>query len=639
MFRSRTILYVILTSVLFLGIGTDIGYALDEVSAVEIAKNFVEKYPIFGINHAVIEDVSQIPVSPVSSEAKVKEFSAVVSPPKLITSSPTVVQLYTWSKHQGLLLEWKLEITGNKVRKVEIKSLGFGIGDCILTFEGPLLPPGATIVDFIDADQQVSEKFFGPKVEVDDHWVEINLNDPSRTESVNITVSGFGANENVNITITIGSHDVARLQVRTDNSGRGTVLFTPNQNTYTGRCRIEARSPSGSAVLEITDQIWKHDKLPDLNPSNDERGGLTLEKVYERTITDRFGNQVTFKVHFTDQTLDATGQTYDLPREILNEVVRAYRTQVEDWGFNRHLGVEYDEDGIVNVYVHDGQWEFHGEGGPENTYAVDGPNRIIAYQANLEQILTSLGIYFGGVDHIIAHEHFHGIQYAYTQWKWGDQGDWYIEGTARFIETIMDAADTYNPNSLFYSFRYISPQHYMLNPDRQLTEFSYDYALFWGYLYAHDGGFSTIEQIFEEIRNTGIFSNPETDGPSAISRVLARVSGEHDSFEELIKDFHIAVYTKNLTWNGYNWGNHLLDVWTVDISFTGRPNSSSDSVNKWAADYYKINIENPQADNFYYKLEYPLLQLAKDFWSALILVNDTGSVSYTHLTLPTTERV
>jgi hypothetical protein len=438
------------------------------------------------------------------------------------------------------------------------------------------------------------------------------------TESVNITVSGFGANEIVNITITVGTREIARLQVHTDNNGRGTVLFTPNQNTYTGRCRIEATSPSGSAVLEITDQNPKND----LNPFDDERGGLTLEKVYERTITDRFGNRVTFKVHFTDQTLDSTGQTYDLPREILDEVVEAYRTQVEDWGFNRHLGAEYDDDGTVDIYINDGAWWFH-ELKP-GTYAVSGSDRIICYQANLEQVLQRNGVYFGGVDHIIAHEHFHGIQYAYTQWKWRDQGKWYIEGTARFIETIMDAADTYNRNSLFYSSRYISPQHYMQNPDRQLTEFSYDYALFWGYLYAHDGGFSTIEQIFEEIRNAG--DNPETDGPNAISRVLARAPGEHDSFEELIKDFHIAVYTKNLTWNGYNWGDHLKDVRSMSISFTGQSTSYSDSVNKWAADYYeiKVNKTNPNADNFYYKLEYPLLQLSKDFWSALILINSTG---------------
>ena len=511
MFRSCIILYVILTSVLFLGIGTNIGYALDEISAIKIAKNFVENYPTFGINHTIIDSASQIPVSSEAKANALVKFSTIVSSPKLInkTEDKKIVQLYTWSKHQGLLLEWKLEITGNKVKKVEIKSLGFGIGDCTLTFEGPLLPAGTTIVNFIDTDYQVTKKFlFGPKIEVDDHWVEINLDDPSKTESVNITVSGFGANENVNVTIYVDNREIARLQVRTDSSGKGTVLFTPSQNTYTGRCRIVATSPSGSAELNITDPIWKHQLPPDLNPSNDERGGLTLEKVYERTITDRFGNQVTFKVHFTDQTLDATGQTYDLPREILNEVVRAYRTQVEDWGFNRHLGAEYDDDGVVDIYIHDGVWEFHGEGGPEKpAYAVSGSDRIICYQANLEQVLQRDDVYFGGVDHIIAHEHFHGIQYAYTRWKWGSQGKWYIEGTARFIETIMDAADTYNPNSLFYSFRYISPQHYMLNPDRRLTEFSYDFALFWGYLYAHDGGFSTIEQIFEEIRNAG--NDPE----------------------------------------------------------------------------------------------------------------------------------
>ena len=224
------------------------------------------------------------------------------------------------------------------------------------------------------------------------------------------------------------------------------------------------------------------------------------------------------------------------------------------------------------------------------------------------------------MDHIIAHEHFHGIQYAYTHWKWGNQADWYIEGTARFIETIMDAADSYNPNSLFYfpmdlaQFYRNGVNYYMLHPDEQLISRSYDFALFWGYLYAHDGEFNTIEQIFEEIRNAG--NNPETDGPNVISRVLAKVPGEHDSFEELIKDFHIAVYTKNLTWNGYNWGDHLVDVRTTSTSFTGQPTSYSDSVNKWAADYIKIN---PQADTLYFEND-------QNFWMTSIRKAGTGSV-------------
>lgn len=35
------------------------------------------------------------------------------------------------------------------VNKVEIKSIDIGVGGSILTFEGPLLSPGDTIIDFI----------------------------------------------------------------------------------------------------------------------------------------------------------------------------------------------------------------------------------------------------------------------------------------------------------------------------------------------------------------------------------------------------------------------------------------------------------------------------------------------------------
>lgn len=149
---------------------------------------------------------------------------------------------------------WRLKVI--KLGNVEIKSLDFGVGDCTLTFEGPLLLPGTKIIDYLSSYENY-EKYqsSSPKIEVDDHWVEVNLDDPSKTESVNITVSGFGANEIVNITITtVDSNVIARLQVHTDSNGRGTVLFKPDQNTYTGRCLIEARSPSGLAVLNITDR-------------------------------------------------------------------------------------------------------------------------------------------------------------------------------------------------------------------------------------------------------------------------------------------------------------------------------------------------------------------------------------------------
>lgn len=117
--NNHTFLYTILTALLLLGIGTNTVYALDEASAVKIAKNFVENYLIFGINHTVIDGASQIPVSSEAKAKKLLKFSTVVSPPKLIskTEDKRVVQLYTWSKHQGQLLEWKLEIKGNKVRK------------------------------------------------------------------------------------------------------------------------------------------------------------------------------------------------------------------------------------------------------------------------------------------------------------------------------------------------------------------------------------------------------------------------------------------------------------------------------------------------------------------------------------------
>ena len=212
-----------------------------------------------------------------------------------------------------------------------------------------------------------------------------------------------------------------------------------------------------------------------------------------------------------------------------------------------------------------------------------------------------------------AHEFMHAIQGAYDP----REEIWWKEATAVWSE---DYVYSYVNDYLQYV------NEWLRYPDLPLTVVN-DW---------HEYGDVIFAKFLSEKKNTGIIKDiweemVNTDGITAIDNVLRKNKYRTD-FETVFKEFVIANYLNGLNNHDGNFANDQYedgdlydDVFTTDLTFTGQQHSESDSVNQWAADYYKINIENPQADNFYYKLEYPLLQLAKDFWSALILMNDTGS--------------
>jgi len=225
-----------------------------------------------------------------------------------------------------------------------------------------------------------------------------------------------------------------------------------------------------------------------------------------------------------------------------------------------------------------------------------------------------------------AHEFFHAIQFYY------DCGEelWWMEATAVWMEDeVYDAVNDYLQyinESNGYPIgdpRYVPA--WVDNPDVSLTTTNgwheYGNCIFAKFL-SEKKGTEIIKDIWEEMAST--------DGITAIDNVLK--DKYSTDFKTVFSEFIVTNILNNLHNHDNNFANDQYeegdlydDVFTTDLTFTGQQHSESDSVNQWAADYYKINVENPQADNFYYKLEYPLLQLAKDFWSALILVNDTGS--------------
>lgn len=256
------------------------------------------------------------------------------------------------------------------------------------------------------------------------------------------------------------------------------------------------------------------------------------------------------------------------------------------------------------MYINDGLWAFHFDRGTNSwpdDFCVDpqGKNRRINIETDIRAVLNGIGAAFGGTDHIIAHEHFHNIEFAYNDGyiQWRSSGNWYAEGMARFIETVMDTDDSYVIDplpSLFYWDAHRDaplPLGLVRHPDRPLAEFDYDYAFLWGYVYTHNNGFDALEGILREIGTAG--DDIDTDGPNAVSTALANVGGLHDSMEEVYAGFLPALYTKDFDWAGRDWGALLNDVREIRTEvFTGInliiDNDTETSVNTWGMDYIRL---------------------------------------------------
>lgn len=279
-------------------------------------------------------------------------------------------------------------------------------------------------------------------------------------------------------------------------------------------------------------------------------------------------------------------------QDVLNGSVFSYNTQIRNWGF-----VSPDTDGILRVFINNGVdgISAYYDGNPylqAGTYAPSGNEVRTAVQSNLEQALT--GIRYadraGLMRVVTGHEHFHNLQYGINQWHggWG----WMTEGQARFQESVLDPNTTFINTSLFYAGYPNGANGYMSYPNRPLSYFAYDYALFWGYLYQNDGGISAIKQALNESNRFGV--NDNTDGANTVSAALA--SRAHANFGNALDSFSGAVFSRNFSWgdsNGTNikdWGAYLNHVSRRTLSFDGVNSTVNGSIYPWAIEYVKLPV-------------------------------------------------
>ncbi len=401
----------------------------------------------------------------------------------------------------------------------------------------------------------------------------------------------------------------------------------------------------------------------------------TAEKTREKTSEYRFRDGATLKVHFTDQILEESREDIHFVKEVLDAAVFAYQMITQFQGFSSpgfsfvspNRSYAYDPDQTIDIYLghpdDDNTYNSHGFGNisfkdapcfdtikvAENQYqaVILLPSNYREFISNWEKINPSpLGARHVGADlrGTLIHEMLHVILFYYNKNLNKDPGspsdsgktqelsrskqiDWYVEGLARYFETLAGARHDFFsqgfkqtlPDKIRFSRG--GSNYFMRYPDQAFTELRYENALFWRFM-DYRYGMPAIEKLSRNLRGSR-----QTD----FRRALEEVTGS--SFNELLKRFAAAILFKDfglkddtvylkdiartrlvyregqlLLRDGFGQekplGSHCRTDWIGEwdsqragfgeLSVAGDNTEKSD-VSGWATDFYQIDIAGDPA--------------------------------------------
>ena len=451
----------------------------------------------------------------------------------------------------------------------------------------------------------------------EDEYVEINLSSADKSQSITISIDRklaqkfqFLPGQELIIQAYVCSSDGQRHFIKDiygndqwkiilDEDSRGSFTFLPAETNYTGRLTVSANQ---KVIYD-----------PGLLDSNDL---TTLEFVEEYQLEDGAG----IKVHYTSQILEASGAGEEFPRQVLEASREAYEKIVQEYGFDREgytfaradKSYAYDQDKVIDIYIGSNdcrdKFSFHSldyrdfKNAPFYEMRHEGRYRYSAvlaipadYQTYLKEASRQFG-YTGNIDmssHLngaLMHEMLHVITFYYNKnllsWyelnpstKCYEGGDWYVEGLARYFETLTGFEDNFYSAGFYQRIddkkvRYMKGgvNWFMRRPDQRFSELEYDFAIFWKYLHQRFG-METIEELSCRLR----FAE---NGGRDTSMLIEQATGI--PFPEAIRGFAKFV------WDAAGKDRNIEPVASCNLIFNGRPLNKQGDVNSWATDYYHI---------------------------------------------------
>jgi len=143
----------------------------------------------------------------------------------------------------------------------------------------------------------------------------------------------------------------------------------------------------------------------------------------------------------------------------------------------------------------------------------------------------------------VSHEFFHAIQRSYGITSHDPavrKGVWIIEGTARFIPTVINPSESFFPNQnensrslyIYDAVDYLKNPSKGLDTGRSLSE-TYDVSIFWRYIFEHAGRIGIIEKIFDQIK---------TENPKGFAAEINSIS---NALQTLTKNIFIDFAKSN----------------------------------------------------------------------------------------------
>ncbi|MFH1867685.1 MAG: hypothetical protein ABH843_01820 [Candidatus Omnitrophota bacterium] len=335
-----------------------------------------------------------------------------------------------------------------------------------------------------------------------------------------------------------------------------------------------------------------------------EAGNLSEPESRTLTLSQSLKDGAAISLHYDPQAL-AKYQSYPdrYAGLILRYALEAYDEIVYDMGFNSpgftfinpDSGYCQDKDKNIDIYIRDSE--------PAPSYDVvagEGTDydAIILFPADYTGYITKWFEHSPAEYDVdsrirasIFHEMFHAITYTYNKniegWYTESEkgrGDWYVEGLARYIETISGSFDNFfakgfvkkgkNGKDIIF---HAGVNYLMEHPDESLVDARYNYALFWAYI-DKKYGMKKIEEISRRLRFISS-GNIARELPALISMALA------EDFEDIMEGFAIAVYFKHFNPDIKKGLSELKIMSWEDFSTKGPK-----SISSWGSNFITLDI-------------------------------------------------
>jgi len=292
-----------------------------------------------------------------------------------------------------------------------------------------------------------------------------------------------------------------------------------------------------------------------------------IDKEMQKAYT--FEDGASIIVHYDKAELKRYHPDPDAYVDIVFQSAKdAYKEIVYKQGFdapgftfaNPDKGYRYDKDTTIDIYITKDSPEapcydiVSGSGNDYDAIIVfpaDYPGYLAKTKGVKKPPKTTLakrirGSLFHEMTHVILYSYNRNVAPWYNPTKdrsYHQGGDWYVEGLARYFETIAGSYEN------FFSKGYIRKEgnkriisqdganFFMTHPTGSLKKARYDYSLFWAYL--HDRyGMERIEEFSRRLRFI-----KEGGMKEELPVMLSKVLGEE--FDDILKGFAVAVYFKS----------------------------------------------------------------------------------------------